>query len=452
MSFSKDFIWGSAAASYQIEGAWNEGGKGLSVWDLFCEKEGNVYRGHDGKIACDHYHRFKDDVQIMKELGIKSYRFSFSWPRVLPQGTGRVATAGIDFYSALVDELLEAGITPFPTLFHWDYPYELFCKGGWLNNDSSDWFSEYTALLVDKFSDRIEHWFTLNEPQVFVTLGHINATHAPGLELRKREVLRVIHNVLLSHGKAAKTIRQNSKRDTKIGMVPVCRIIVPADDSEHNIGLARKEMFTCGDLDFPGWSNTWWLDPVFFGKYPEDGLERAGDLMPQIGPDDMEIISTPLDYCATNHYHCVKVRRDQHGNKEYLKPQIGEPLTAISWPVYPQGMYWAAKFLYERYKKPIIIAENGMSNRDWVHGDGKVHDPQRIDYVRQFLKEYRRAADDGVDLAGYFYWSIMDNFEWAEGYKERFGLVHVDYQTQKRTVKDSGLWYRDVIAQNGENL
>jgi len=453
MSFKKDFIWGAAAASYQIEGAWNEDGKGFSTWDHFAEKQGAVYEGHSGKVACDHYHRYKEDVQIMKEIGLQSYRFSISWPRVFPGGIGKVNDKGLDFYSRLVDELLANDIMPFPTLFHWDYPYELYAKGGWLNPESSDWFAEYTAVVTEKLSDRVDHWFTLNEPEVFIDLGHVSGSHAPGVKLQKRDTIRMIHNTLLSHGKAVKTIRDLSKLTPQIGMAPVCNVVIPADDSEKSIETAKSMMFASdNEKDFTAWSNSWWLDPVFFGKYPEVSLKELGKYLPPDYEKDLDVISQPLDFLGNNHYQGHYISADEKGNPVYHKPKEGEALTGFNWRVTPEGLYWGPKFLYERYKKPIIITENGLSNKDWVALDGKVHDPQRIDFTHRYLKEYKRAAEDGVDLAGYFHWSIMDNFEWAYGYRERFGLVHVDFNTQKRTIKDSGYWYGDVIRNNGLSL
>lgn len=453
MSFNKDFIWGAAAASYQIEGAWDSDGKGFSTWDHFAEKKGAVYQGHTGKTACDHYNRYKEDVQIMKEIGLQSYRFSISWPRVLPQGTGKINVKGLDFYSRLVDELLENDIMPFPTLFHWDYPYELYMRGGWLNPDSSDWFAEYTAVVAEKLSDRVNHWFTLNEPEVFVDLGHVSGSHAPGVKLQLRDTIRMIHNVLLSHGKAVKSIRENTKQPAQIGMAPVCNVVIPHDNSEVSVKAAEKLMFAPDtEKSFTAWSNSWWLDPVFKGNYPEESLKALGKYLPEGFETDMEIISQPIDFLGNNHYQGHYVSSDEEGKTVFHEPSAGEALTGFNWRVTPEGLYWGPKFLYDRYKKPIIITENGLSNKDWVALDGKVHDPQRIDFTNRYLKEYKRAAEDGVELAGYFHWSIMDNFEWAYGYRERFGLVHVDFNTQKRTIKDSGYWYRDVIKSNGENL
>lgn len=453
MSFKKDFLWGAAAASYQIEGAWNTDGKGFSTWDHFAEKKDAVYQGHTGKTACDHYNRYKEDVQLMKEIGLQSYRFSLSWPRIIPEGSGKINEKGLDFYSRLVDELLSKDITPFPTLFHWDYPYELYIRGGWLNPDSSDWFAEYTAAVVEKLSDRVDRWFTMNEPEVFIDLGHVKGVHAPGVKLQLRDTIGMIHNVLLSHGKSVKVIREISKQPSQVGMAPVCNVVIPHSDDEKSIKAAETLMFSANtEEDFNAWSNSWWLDPVFFGHYPAESLKHLGKYLPQDYEKDMEIISEPLDFLGNNHYQGHYVSTDEQGDTIHHEPAPGEALTGFNWRVTPEGLYWGPKFLYERYRKPIIITENGLSSKDWVALDGKVHDPQRIDFTHRYLREYKRAAEDGVDLAGYFHWSIMDNFEWAYGYRERFGLIHVDFLTQKRTIKDSGYWYRDVISSNGSNL
>lgn len=453
MSFKKDFIWGAAAASYQIEGAWNEDGKGMSIWDHLTEKEGAIYQGHTGQVACDHYHRYKEDVKIMKEMGLKSYRFSISWPRIFPDGIGKVNQAGLDFYSNLVDELIANDIMPFPTLFHWDFPYELYLKGGWLNRDSSDWFAEYTKAVVERLSDRVDHWFTLNEPQCFIGLGHVIGEHAPAVKLQHRDIIHISHNVLMAHGKAVKTIREHSILEPKVGMAPVSPVIMPIDDKKENINAAREKMFSNSEgQHFSSWGTSWLLDPVFFGKYPEDGLKTAEKFLPKTWKEDLEIISQPVDFLGNNNYHGTYVQAEKDGKPKAVKPKAGEPLTGFNWTVTPESIYWGSKFLYERYNSPIIITENGLSNKDWVSLDGKVHDPQRIDFTHRYLREYKKAAAEGIEIAGYFHWSIMDNFEWACGYRERFGLVHVDFDTQKRTIKDSGYWYKTVIESNGENL
>jgi beta-glucosidase len=453
MSFKDDFIWGAAAASYQIEGAWNADGKGLSVWDVFTEAPGKVYQGHTGKTACNHYEHYKNDISLMKEIGIQSYRFSISWPRVLPEGRGKVNEQGLDFYSRLVDELLAQDIVPFPTLFHWDFPYELYCKGGWQNRDSAQWFAEYTQVMVDKLSDRVNHWFTLNEPTVFVGLGHQEGRHAPGLKLQERDIIRIYHNVLLAHGWSVQVIRERSQLDAQVGMAPVCSVAMPASEKQADIDAAYRSMFEIPNRHaYSGWQNSWLLDPVFFGKYPEDGLRLAESFLPKGYEKDLPIINQPIDFLGTNHYSGYFVKADSAGNPQHISSPVGEPLTNLKWRVTPEGLYWGPRFLYERYKKPIYITENGLSNQDWVSLDGKVHDPQRIDFTQRYLRELRRAAADGADIRGYFHWSIMDNFEWAEGYKERFGLIYVDYETQERILKDSAHWYKSVIETKGENL
>lgn len=443
--FNKDFVWGAAAAAYQIEGAANEDGKGKSVWDAICKRAGAVREGHTGDVACDHYHRYKEDVQLMKEIGIKAYRFSISWPRVMPEGVGLINEKGLDFYNRLVDELLENGIEPWITLFHWDLPYELYKKGGWLNSESPDWFADYTEVVVRKLSDRVTNWMTINEPQCFV--GN-NSPVSAEFEKNPAETLQIMHNILLAHGKGVQAVRKNSSQPCKVCFVPVSFPGIPATKSEEDINAAREYTFSILPGKVPQ-SYTWWNDPVFFGKYPDDGVKLVEQHLPKIGQNDMEIISQPLDYFALNMYHGNTVRMGVDGNPETCDNTAGRAETAMQWPVTPEALYWGPKFLYERYKKPIIIAENGMANLDWVSLDGRVHDPQRTDFLNRYLVEYKKAAGDGVDLKGYFCWSIMDNFEWYLGYTKRFGLIHVDYETQKRTIKDSGYWYKKVIESNG---
>jgi beta-glucosidase len=443
--FGKDFIWGAASASYQVEGAALEDGKGLSVWDMFCKKSGVIWGDHNGDIACDHYHRYLEDVALMKEIGLRAYRFSISWPRIIPEGTGKVNQKGVDFYSRLVDELLRADIVPFVTLFHWDYPYDLFCRGGWLNPYSSDWFADYTSAVVDALSDRVTNWFTLNEPSVFIELGHHYGNHAPGQKYSFREILRVTHNVLLGHGKSVMAIRARSKRPCKVGYVPVGNVMIPASDSQADIDAARQATFSVHANDSV-WNNTWFSDPVFFGHYPEDGLKLYRDNLPSIGDNDMATIGQSIDFYAFNNYTSRMVRAGANGTPELVPHPVGKPITAMTWSVIPEGLYWGSKFFWERYQKPIYITENGMASMDWISLDGKVHDPQRIDYMTRYLQSLQCAVDEGVQVNGYFYWSITDNFEWAEGYKQRFGLIFVDYPTQKRVMKDSAYWYQSIIG------
>jgi len=450
MSFPKDFVWGAATAAYQIEGAAFEDNKGLSVWDDCCKIDGFVKDGHTGAIACDHYHKYKEDIQLMKKMGLNSYRLSISWPRVLPEGIGKINEKGLDFYERLIDELLANGITPYVTLFHWDFPHELFLKGGWLNEDSSNWFAEYTKIIAKRLSDRVSNWITQNEPQCYIGLGHGSGTHAPGLKLSNSGILLAGHNSLLAHGKSVQVLRQFSKIPCEIGYAPVGITSFPDTDSLKDIDAARTHMF---NISAPNqWGNTWWMDPVLLGNYPEDGLKVNEKWLPKIKADDMKTICQPLDFLGVNIYHGTRVKMGKDNCPEIVENKVGHAQTLNRWTVTPESLYWGPKFLYERYKKPILITENGLSNIDWVSLDGKVHDPQRIDFLHRYLKEFKRANQDGVSTKGYFAWSLMDNFEWAEGYNERFGLIHVDYETGERTIKDSGHWYKTIIDSNGELL
>lgn len=449
MSFSKDFIWGVATAAHQIEGAYNEDGKGPGVWDELVKMPGRVKYCETGNIACDHYHRCKEDVQIMKSLGVKAYRFSISWPRVLPEGIGAVNAKGLQFYSDLVDDLLANGIEPLVTLFHWNFPMHLYNQGGWLNDQSPLWFEEYVKVIVDRLSDRVKYWITFNEPQMFVLLGHMIGMHAPFLKLTRKEIAHVSHNVLLSHGRAVKLIRSTAKTAPLIGFAPQGPCTTPLDDSPAAIEAARAKSFACAENDFAV-TNAWWGDPIVLGKYPEDAMAFLGEDKPEINPGDMDLIAQPLDFYGVNIYSSLSAYGNPNAYAENASQ--GCARTTMNWVVTPESLYWSPKFLFERYKLPILITENGMANCDWVHLDGQVHDPQRIDFLHRYLRELKRAATDGVEIIGYTCWSLMDNFEWAEGYDQRFGLVYVDFKTQKRTIKDSGLWYKEVISENGENL
>ena len=450
MGFPKDFVWGAASASYQIEGAAREDGKGLSIWDAMCTWPGKIWEGNSGNVSCDHYHRYQEDAGLMAQIGLKAYRLSICWPRVLPEGVGTVNQKGLEFYDRLIDVLLEHGVQPWVTLFHWDYPYALFRRGGWLHPDSSDWFAEYVQVIVDRLSDRVSHWMTLNEPQVFIDSGHRLGRHAPGLQLALPDELVAAHNALLSHGKAVQVIRARSKAKSTVGAAPVGITLFPITDSPQDVEAARRRMFSVTEKDC--WNNTWFADPMVLGRYPEDGLRLFAGELPDLPEKDLETIGQPLDFYGANIYHGQAVRALGGGSVELVKGPDGPALTTMDWHVTAQALYWGPRFLYERYKLPVVITENGMANCDWVQLDGKVHDPQRIDFLTRYLRELKRAIDDGVQVNGYFLWSIMDNFEWAQGYKQRFGLIHVDYPSGKRTLKDSAYWYRDVIASNGSIL
>lgn len=449
MGFPENFVWGAAAASYQVEGAYNEDGRGMSVWDAFSRFPGKVYNGNSGDVACDHYHRYPEDVKIMKEIGLHAYRLSLSWPRILPDGTGKINEAGLAFYDRLLDELLKNNIQPYVTLFHWDLPLALYHRGGWLNRESADWFAEYTEAAVRRLGDRVQHWMTFNEPSVFTVVGHIDGRHAPGDRLDPSLAWRIAHHVLLAHGKAAQVLRSHSP-NSQIGIASNGRTGIPVTNSEADINAARDFTYQMSSPDL--WYHNWWNDAVMFGQYPQDGLSVVGKHLPDGFEKDLETIHQPFDFFGLNFYDGTYIRAGEDGKPEKVQFYTGHPVTVFHWNITPDGLYWGPRFHYERYKLPIYITENGLSNPDWVALDGRVHDPQRIDYTARHLKAFARAHDDGVEIGGYFHWSIMDNFEWGEGMKHRFGLVHVNYQTQERTLKDSAYWYRDVINCNGRSL
>jgi beta-glucosidase len=449
MSFPRHFLWGAATAAYQVEGGRGEDGMGPSVWDMFCRKPGAVFEGHTGDVACDHYHRYAEDVAIMQSIGLDAYRFSIAWPRVLPEGTGRPNPEGLSFYDRLVDLLLEAGIEPFVTLFHWDMPLALYHRGGWLNRDSADWFARYAAIIVERLSDRVRNFITLNEPQVFIESGLQLGRHAPGDRLRFEEVLRAGHHALLAHGQAVQAIRATARRPVRVGLAFVGIPKMPATDSAADLEAARRATFAVPPTL---WNNAWWMDPVFLGRYPEEGLRSFGASFSAPRGDDLDVISRPLDFFAVNIYHGEYVRAGDDGKPTRVALPPGHDMTALGWPVTPEAMYFGPRFFHERYGRAIVVTENGLSCRDWVARDGKVHDAQRIEYVTRYLLQLERALVDGVPIDGYFHWSFIDNFEWAEGYKDRFGLVYCDYTTQKRVMKHSARWYAELIRTRGVSL
>ena len=443
MTFPKNFVWGAATSAYQIEGAAGDDGRGPSIWDEFCRRQ-----GASGDMACDHYHLYLQDVALMQGLGLQAYRFSVSWPRVLPCGMGAVNEAGLDFYDRLTDGLLAAGITPYVTLYHWDYPLALHRFGGWLHPESSDWFARYAAVIVDRLSDRVRHWFTFNEPQIFVGFGYQDGSHAPGERLELPKVLTVGHNAMLAHGKAVQVIRSRSKIKAAIGYaISVNPVAVPATETGQDIQAARQAFFAATRP--LSRHNPWWTDPVALGRYPQDGLALFEKDLPPMGKDDLSTICQPLDFLGLNVYFGETYRAGADGTPEVVPLAPDHELTGFNWPVMPESLYWASQFYWERYKLPIIISENGMARCDRLSPDGCVHDGQRIDFLLRYLAQLKRACSAGIDMRGYFVWSLLDNFEWAEGYTQQFGIVHIDYASQQRTLKDSARWYKEVIASNG---
>lgn len=442
MAFSNDFLWGAASAAYQIEGAYKQDDKGLGIWDAL--SEGHVKHGDNGNIACDHYHRYKEDIEIMKKMGLKAYRFSVSWPRVMP-AQGVVNEKGIQFYKDLVKEIKDADMVPMCTLFHWNLPMWIYEKGGWLCEAVSEYFEEYTQIVVDALSDMVDMWMTVNEASTFIGAGYLDGIHAPfesvemGTPETDERICRLTKNVLLSHGKAVRVIRKSSKLVPKVGIAMDGTLFIPWEETEEEISKAKKLTFP--DILHHKPTN-WWMDPIVHGRFHQQ-LEMY------LNEEDKTIIHQPLDFMG---YNCYQANNydENNGHNPYVYP--GMPRTAMDWPITPDALYWAVRFFQERYHLPIMITENGMANIDYVMSDGKIHDPQRIEYLKGYLKGLKRAVDEGYNVIGYQYWSIMDNFEWAEGYDKRFGLIYIDYQTQERILKESAYWYANVIKTNGKDL
>ena len=450
--FRDDFVWGVASSAYQIEGRDPEDGCGKNIWDTFTE-EGRILDGKNAYTACDHMHRYKEDYKLMKLLGIKAYRFSMSWARILPEGTGRVNEKAIAMYRDMILSMKENGIEPYITMYHWEFPQALQDKGGWLNEDVIQWFGEYAKVVAENFSDICEYFITLNEPECFVGLGHLSGVHAPGVKLPYKDVFQIAHNALRAHGQAVINLRKYACRPIKVGYAPTCGMAYPATDSPEDIEAARKTLFGFHQpMDNWTWNVAWFNDPVFLGKYPEEGLKKFAEYLPEITDEDMKLISQPLDFMGQNIYNGYMMRQGENGEPEYVDREAGAAKTAAGWPVTPECFYYGVKFLYERYHLPLYITENGMSCHDDVSLDGRVHDPNRQNFLDLYISALQRANDDGADVRGYFLWTFLDNFEWDKGYTERFGIVYVDFKTQKRIVKDSAFWYQKIIESNGREL
>ncbi len=426
--FKPDFLWGAATAATQIEGAHLEDGKVPSIWDDL--SFGRVRYNETCHTACDHYHHLEEDVVLLKQIGVNSYRFSVNWCRIVTDEKGAVNPEGIAFYNRLIDLLLEAGITPLITVYHWDLPMWAYDRGGWKNPACIDWFVEYATVLVKAFSDRVSFWFTMNEPQCFVALGYRDGIHAPFEKLPLPQVYKIARHVMLAHGKAVAAMRQAAKQPLKIGFASANSCACPADDTPEEIEAARQRTFQ-GEDPF---SIAFWSDPMVLG--------RRTAVQDFLSDEDLAIICQPLDFYAYNTYSSALIPQQCYS---------GMPKNTLFWTVYPECMYWSVRFYAQRYKLPMLVSENGLANMDYVTSDGKVHDHNRTDFLKTYLTSLKKAAAE-FDVLGYLYWSFMDNFEWAEGYDIRFGLVHVDYRTQKRTLKDSALYYREIIRSNAERL
>jgi beta-glucosidase len=447
--FPEGFLWGAATSCYQIEGGFDEDGRGESIWDRFCRTPGKVEGGATGDVACDHYHRWREDVRLMKDLGIKGYRFSVAWPRVLPEGRGNVNQKGLDFYSRLVDALLEADIVPFVTLFHWDLPQRLQDEGGWPRRSTAEAFVGYADAVARSLGDRVKNWITHNEPWCASLLSHQIGRHAPGL-MDWPAALAASHHLLLSHGWSVPVLRSGS-HDSRVGITLNLTPAEPASPSRADRDACRH---------FDGYFNRWFLDPVHGRRYPSDMLaDYASDgRLPKdwdrlAAPGDLEAIAEPTDFLGVNYYNRAVVRSESVPEAKNLPRTVfmapESEWTEMGWEVYPDGLYRIlCRVHFEYGPRSLYITENGASWSDGPGSDGRIRDERRRVFVQEHLRAARRAMAAGVPLDGYFVWSLMDNFEWERGYAQRFGVVWVDYETQRRIPKDSALWYRRVIESN----
>jgi len=438
-TFPDDFVWGTATASYQIEGAHDIDGKGMSIWDTFSHTPGKIQTGENGDIACDHYNRWETDLDLMAQLGVNAYRFSVSWPRIIPTGRGKVEQRGLDFYSRLVDGMLERGIAPYLTLYHWDLPQPLGDQGGWKERSTAEAFADYAGVVAESLGDRVAGWITLNEPFVAANYGYALGMHAPG-EFLLTGVFPVVHHLLLGHGLAVQALRAAG-----VGPIGITNNLAPVwaldPDSEADQAAAER-------LDAV--YNKQFVEPVLLGHHPE-GYEElyVGSDFSVVQDGDLEIISEPIEFFGVNYYAPQQVKGATADNPLgfELTPITGYPTTSFDWPIVPQAFTDLLVGLHDTYGEklpPMYVTENGCSAVDEVAGDGEVHDEDRIAYLDSHLRAIADARAAGADVRGYFCWSFMDNFEWAEGFSQRFGLVHVDFDTQVRTPKDSFAWYRDV--------
>jgi beta-glucosidase len=447
MKFPEGFQWGSATAAYQIEGAATEGGRGASIWDTFSAEPGNVLNGDTGMVACDHYHRYRDDVALMAQLNMSTYRFSFAWPRLLPSGTGSLNVEGVDFYDRLIDELLAAGIEPVPTLYHWDLPQVLQDQGGWPSRHLVDCFVDYAAAVTERFSDRVTRWCTFNEPWCTSMLGYSAGVHAPGVR-DPQQAIAAAHHLLLAHGTAVPEMRRAGAQH--VGIVLNLGPVRLVGDTNPEAEAAR--------VRWDGIANRMFLDPLLTGSYPADLLVDLDPWFDVVQPGDAEIIATPIDWLGVNYYfdHLVEatdqpVRRSPFPRCDAVRPHIVDgPQTDMGWPITPSGFTELLVGLKRDYSAlpPIWITENGCAYDDPFSADGEIHDARRISYLDQHLRAVHTAIESGVDIRGYFQWSLLDNFEWALGYDKRFGIVHVDFDTQIRTPRQSAHWYAAVAASN----
>ncbi len=459
LAFPEGFVWGTATASYQIEGAATEDGRTPSIWDTYSHTPGKVFDGDTGDVAADHYHRYREDAALMSELGVNSYRFSVSWSRVIPTGVGALNRKGVDFYSRLVDELLDRGITPALTLYHWDLPQELQDAGGWTSRDTAYRFADYAGAFAGALGDRVNLWTTLNEPWCSAFLGYAAGVHAPG-HTSGAEALAAVHHLLLGHGLAIQNLRSALPSSAQLAITLNPAVAHPATDSPADAKAASK---------VDGLQNRIWWDPLFSGRYPDDVRDFTAGVTDwsYVHDGDLEVISTPFDVLGVNYYNPVVVaayagagersQADGHGDgagetwpgcRDVQFLDLPGRHTAMGWPVDAGGLRELLERLWREYRKPMLITENGAAYDDEISTDGQIHDVERTQYIREHLAAVHDAISLGVDVRGYYLWSLLDNFEWAYGYSKRFGIVRVDFDSQQRTVKDSGRFYSRVVRAN----
>lgn len=446
-SFPKDFVWGAASSAYQIEGQSLRDGGGPSIWDTFSHTEGKTFEGNNGDIACGSYAHPEWDLQNLQSMGLKAYRFSTSWARIDPKGDGNWNEQGLQYYDKVVDGCLKAGITPYMTLYHWELPQALEDRGGWLNVETAHAFARFAGMMARHFRGRVQKYFLLNEPQCSAGLGYGNGLHAPGKVLPTSQVFLAWKNLLIAYGLGAQAVRQ-ADGGAKIGIATTGRLCYPLSDGD--VDAARQATFATFNDDWV-FTHHMALDPICFGRFPDCAPGELKTAMDSVTAEELAIMHQKPDFLGFNIYNGWGVRQTE-GQPEYVKRYDGFPRTALKWPVTPEVLDYGMYFLWERYQLPCYITENGLSCNDVISLDGQVHDPNRIDFLHRYLLALRRSVGRGTDIRGYFHWSLTDNFEWHSGYGERFGLVFVDYPTQKRINKDSAAWYAQVVASNGSNL
>ena len=432
--FPLDFTWGSATASYQVEGAWDKDGKGESIWDRFAHTPGKIERGENGDIAADQYHRFQEDIRLMQTLGLDAYRFSVSWPRILPNGSGDVNAKGLDYYERLVDALLQAGIQPWLTLYHWDLPQVLQDQGGWPAREIVERYAEYAHVVSARLGDRVQNWMTFNEPWAFCYLGYGIGEHAPGIA-DKAQFFQAAYHTILAHGLGYQAIKANAPQ----ARVGITNVSVNPISFVRDAGMEARLAYRHAE------GNRIYLDPLLKGEYPQVVLEQLGADAPEVRPDDLQVMQR-CDFLGVQYYSDHVVMPEGVDNQRYNFFEY----TEMGWPITPHGLYEHLMMLKREYRPiDIVITENGSAWQDVLDPNGRVQDVKRQDYLRQHLLQVHRAIEEGAPVIGYFYWSLLDNFEWALGYRPRFGLIYVDYANQQRYIKDSGYLYRDIIAANG---